>query len=239
MAVAALIVAIVAALAALGSFWYAKQLDEKAKRAVAASERSAAAAEDSARSAERSAAAGERSAIAGEDRAAQESSRRHDELTPQFRVVVTRREPTGPFATLSVVLLGPLGLGRLDRLTVTIKDNPRLPPQVGGKATPEQIAEMVWGPYRFISGTDDVRHVASDEGMQVGEELSFTLYRTSPPSWSLLESQPGAWQLLAGTLLRLRLEAHREGWEPWTLDREVNSEGEQVTIEVPGDSANG
>ena len=232
MAVGALIVAIVSAVAALGAGWYARQLDKTAKAAVAATRDAAAAAKESA-------VASGRSASAAEKGVALETGRRHSELAPRFRVVMKREKPQVPLPSLSVFLLGPPELGHLDGLTVTIRDDPHLrdTTSVDG-ATPEQIAEMVWGPYQFPPSTDATSHVASGEGMKVGDELLFILQRTKP-SWPPLESNPGAWQLLTRTLLLLRLEARREGWEPWTLACEIDSTDEQTTIEVPGGPING
>jgi hypothetical protein len=81
--------------------------------------------------------------------------------------------------------------------------------------------------------------VASGKGMPIGEKLLLPLFRTKPPSWSALAEEPGAWQLLTRTLLRLQLEARREGWEPWTLACEIDSTDEQTTVEVPGGPVNG
>jgi hypothetical protein len=234
MVVAALIVAIVSALAAVGAVVYARRLDGTVRDAVAATRDAAAAAKESA-------VASGRSASAAEARAALEAGRRHSELTPRFRVVVTRENPRVPFPMLSVVLAGPAELGRLDGLTVTIRDarpsmwkEPHMP---DGGATPEQIAEVVWGPYRFYPSTDAAGRVASGEGMQVGEGLSFSLGPTFPPSWSSME--PEAWRVQVGTWLLLRLEARREGWEPWTLTCEIDLAAEPNTVEVPGGPISG
>jgi hypothetical protein len=149
MAIAALVVAIVAALAAVGSFWYARRLDERAKDAVAAAQRSATAAEQSAVSAERS-------AVASEERAALEGQRRHTELTPRFRITVAGANPGVDDLSMSVFLTGPIELGRLDGLTVRIRDDyPERAQgsQIAGGPSPEQAAAQIWGPYSFVRGS--------------------------------------------------------------------------------------
>jgi hypothetical protein len=243
MAVGALIVAIVSALAAVSATLYARRLDKTAGDAVEATREAAAAAKESA-------AASGRSASAAEAGVALETGRRHSELTPRFRVVVIREGQGVAFPMMSVFLVGPPELGRLDGLTVTIRGNNRRwptmwqEPQMPEPATPEQLAQGIYGPYRFYpdTHTDAAGRVASREGMQVGDELRFSLDPTSPPPWSSWEQGP--WQEWVGTEwvgteLWLRLEARRKGWEPWTLTCEIDSAAEPATVEVPGGPING
>jgi hypothetical protein len=225
-----LIVAIVSALAAVGAVRYARRLDGRASEAVTAARQSAAAAE--------------RSAVASEKRAALESARRHDELIPRFWVSA---EPSVDPRRLLVFLQGPPELARLDGLTVTIRDDRpgrAEGPHLAGGPTPEQIAGQIWGPFRFIPGTgpgasptgefqgaDPTGRVTVTGGMPVGEELPFALEPTLPPRWS--EQSSTAWRAQVGTVLRLQLEARREGYEPWTLTCEIDAAGESPTVEVP------
>lgn len=235
MAVGALIVAIVSALAAVGLTLYARQQDKTARDALEATRVAAAAAKESA-------AASERSASAAEAAMALETGRRHEELAPRYRVEVIPKGPGIPFPMMSVFLVGPPELGSIDGLTVTIRDTNPWPSswkesQMPEPATPEQLAEGIYGPYRFYPDphTDAAGRVASREGMQVGDELRFSLDPTSPPSWSSWEQGP--WQLWMGTRLLLRLEARREGWEPWTrlceIDSAVDAGHGRATVEVP------
>lgn len=233
MTIAALVVAIVSALGSVYAVWYAR--------------RQAGAADRSADAADRSAAASERSAVAAEGTAALEAARRHDELTPQFRVTAERANPGADGLTLKVLLAGPPELGRLDALTVSIRnDHPwrgQGTPLAGGP-TPEQVAAHIWGPYRFVPGTgpgaDSVRGIPGADsagratptgGMPVGENLLFSLEPTREPQWS--DWSVEGWRSQVGTVLRLQLEARREGWEPWMLVCEVDTAGEPATVEVP------
>jgi hypothetical protein len=228
MAVGALIAAIVSALAAAGAVIYACRMDRTAKAALKATQ-------DAVEAANTSATASVRSASAAELGVSLEVERRHTELRPRFRVDLIPESRVVRFPVVAVVLLGPPELGRLDELKVTIRDTRR--PAAGWKepgmpeVTPEQMDEVIWGPYRFFEGDDATGRVASKEGMAVGDERRFSLVPTSAPSWA--PAEPEAWQIRVGAVLGLRLEARREGWEPWTLPGQVDSAAESTTVEIP------
>jgi hypothetical protein len=212
MNIAALVVSIVSALAAVVAVWYACRSDRSSAR----------------------------SAAAAATTAALDVQRRNAELTPRFRITCGPANPGSPDLRLRVFLSGPPELERLDELTVTIRDDhpwrAQGTPLVGGP-TPEQVAAQIWGPYRFIPhtgpGADPVRGIPGADGtgrttptrgMPVGEELPFFLEPTRPPSWS---SQPQEnRQKERGTVVRLRLDCRRDGWEPWTLTPELDIAGE-------------
>ena len=227
MVVAALVVAIVGVLAAVGSFWYARRLDGTVKEAVAAARKSAEAAE--------------RSAAASETRAALEGQRRQGEMTPHFRVSWEWERDR-----LTVLLTGPPQLEGLDSLTVRIRDDRprREDSRIAGGPTAEEVAAQIWGPYRFIPGTgpgaspgsdtgaaDATGRVTPTAGMSVGESLVFALEPTPPPRWSGWGA--AQWRSRAGMLLRLQLEARREGWEPWSLPCELDTSAGAPDVEVP------
>jgi hypothetical protein len=218
MALAALVVSIVAAAGAVASAWYARRSDRSAARSAAA--------------------AGTAAAI--------EMQRRHGEVRPRFRLTCQPSNPGSDRLRLLIFLAGPPELGRLDELTVTIRDDHpwrgQGTPSAAGP-TPEQIAEQIWGPYRFVPGTgpgaDSVRGIPGADatgrttptrGLPVGEELPFFLEPTWPPPWSR-QPQPD-WLREYGTLLRLRLECRREGWDPWTLTCEIDTAGNPNITEV-------
>jgi hypothetical protein len=232
MVAAALVVAVVSALGTVGAVVYARRLDGRARDAV-----------DAARA---SAAAAERSAAASESRLAVEAARRHAELTPRFRVSVERPNPDMRDWRLTVFLAGPPELGRLDSLTVRIRDDHHWRAEgsrLAGGPSLEEVRAQVWGGYRFVPGTgpgaDAVRGVPGADptgrvtptgGMPVGESLVFALEPTNPPRWS--EWSGKDWRQQVGDVLRLQLEAQREGHDPWVLVCEVPSDG-KLTVDVP------
>jgi len=218
MDIAALVVAIVAAAAAVSAVWYARRSGQSAAK----------------------------SAIAASTAAALDMQRRHAELTPRFRVTCEQANPGAPALRLGVFLSGPPELERLDALTVTIRDDHPWRGQgtpLAGGPTPEQVAAQIWGPYRFIPGTgpgagnvrgipgaDPTGRTTPTGGLPVGEELPFFLEPTQPPSWS---KQPYEhWQRERGTVVRLRLECRRDGWDPWAVTCEVDPDG-QSKVEIP------
>jgi len=213
MNVVALVVAVVSALCAVYAVWYAR------RQAAAA---------------DRSAVASERSAVAAEEAVALEASRRHAELTPRFRVTADCAVPAIEGLTLTVFLAGPPELGRLDALTVSVRDDEpwrgKRGPLAGGPS-PEQVAAQVWGPYEFAEEADPTGHAASPEGLPVGESLRFSMQATWPPRWS--GQRMSSWRSQVGTVLRLQLDCVREGSEPWTLACELDTADESVTVEVP------
>jgi hypothetical protein len=231
-AVAALIVAIASALAALGAVWFARRLDRTAKEAREALRRSM---------------------LASEKRTELESDRRKHELTPRFRVTMdwsplvkgdwpSRIKKASELPRLTLLLLGPNELGRLDRLTVRIRDDSQWRSrQVPIRATQEQFAKQVWGPYRVNkllspqgSNVDPIGRMISTDRMPVGESLTFFLWPTEPPPWWANRSST-KWNQKMGTVLRLQLEAQGKEGEIWTLPCEINTANGRTTLEVPED----
>jgi len=228
MAIAALVVAIVSALTAVAALVYARRLDKAAKEAVAAAQKSA---ESSARS-----------ATASETRAELESQRRQDEMTPHFRLSWDWEKDR-----LTMQLTGPPQLGRLDSLTVRIRDDHPWRAEgsaLAGGPSQEEVAAQIWGPYRFIPGSgpgaspgsdvgaaDATGRVTPTHGMPVGESLAFALEPTRPPHWS---QQPVEnWRRERGTFVRLQLDCVREGWSPWSLAGEVDTAAGAANIVLP------
>jgi type II secretory pathway pseudopilin PulG len=218
MDIAALVVAIVSALGAVGAVWYARRSDRSAAK----------------------------SAAAAATTAALDVQRRHAELTPRFRVTCEPSNPGSQTLRLGVFLSGPPELERLDALTVVIRDDHpwrgQGTPLAGGPAA-EQVAAQIWGPCRFIPGTgpgaDPVRGVPGADptgrttptsGLPVDEELPFFLEPTHPPSWS--QQPPENWRRERGTVVRLRLECRCDGWDPWVVTCEVDPDG-QSKVEIP------
>jgi hypothetical protein len=151
-----------------------------------------------------------------------ERQRRQAELIPQF-VFGLKRTPDGGIA-ISPKLVGPPALDKLDRLTVTVRDDTLdHSNNLAGGPTPEQIAAQVWGPYRFIGGADGApangRSVAPIP-LLLGDDRVFNLEKTRPPSWS---ADTGQWWtgLYGEAPVRLTLLCERDGYEPWTVPAEV------------------
>ena len=234
------------ALAALGAVWYARELGKAADRVAA--------------SAKESAAASVKSASAAETVVALDRSRRHEQLTPQFRVTVVRK-PQFKFERnfeymMTVYLVGPHELGQLDSLTIRIQDD--RPGRAEGPLMPggpsrEELAAQVWGPRRFVPGTgsfsdpvgtgnvaDATGRVMPTSGLPVGEQLEFALEATKPPPWvSWLKDQFAdiRWREEVGEHLRIKLECSREGWDDWTLTGRVYTSNFSATVEIPAGAA--
>jgi hypothetical protein len=179
-----------------------------------------------------------RQAVAAEGATELEASRRHEEMTPRLRVTINADVTVN--LRLRVFLAGPAELGRLDGLTVTIRDD--RPGRAGesriaGGSSREEVAAQVWGPFRFVPGSgpgdqvaDAAGRVTPTAGMPVGESRVFVLTPTEPPpssSWTQLQ-----WRGEVGTAIRLQLECSRAG-ESWSLPCEINSASFPVTVEVP------
>lgn len=142
-----------------------------------------------------------------------EQDRRHDELTPDFRIRTERTSRDPDMALLWLKLVGPAGLRYLDRVVVTIRDTveARIPISPLGP-TAEQVADHVFGPYRFrpqIDGFDRTGREVGPISLLVGDEHPpFTLVRTAPPSWS--EQSVEGWRAEHQTdPVRLSIECRR------------------------------
>jgi hypothetical protein len=197
--------------------------------------------------ARRSAGAADRSAGAAAITAALDADRRHAELTPRFRITCAAANPGSESMRMLARLTGPPELERLDALTVTIRDDhpwraDRTP--LAGGPTPEQVAEQIWGRYRFtpgvgpsadrvrgIPGADPTGRTCPTTGLPVGEELPFQLEPNQPPPWS--QQSLDAWQEQMGPWLRLLLDCRQDGRPPWVLPCEIEIEASVGVTEVP------
>jgi hypothetical protein len=145
-----------------------------------------------------------------------EEQRRHTDLAPQFEVhLETRSDPQLSPPRLSIRLIGPVGLDRLDELSVRIRDDrpdrarhtrPRGP-------APEAVAAQVWGPYRFRAGVDGAEPTGRSVApvpLEPDEAHLFQMERTLPPSWF---ADPTGWETYYPVTapLRLTLRCRRDG----------------------------
>jgi hypothetical protein len=162
-----------------------------------------------------------------------ELERRKAELTPLFRL---RCEPwtagNDVDLRLRVQFTGPTSLGRIDGITITIRDDHFRRGEgtlTAGGPTREQIKEQIWGPYRFRPGTgpDEARADATgritvyDAELPVGEELPYLLERTRPPFWATSMTHE-SWKEQRGPVIRLLLEPWRDDYGEWRLPCEID-----------------
>jgi hypothetical protein len=144
---------------------------------------------------------------------------------------------------LRVMLAGPHGLDRLDRVTVSIRDDHFRRgegQQIAGGPTPEQVKRQIWGPYRFTpaTGPDEARADSTgrttvyDADLPLGEELPFQLEHTTPPPWATGTNEPD-WLRQRGTVLRLAFTAEHHEYGTWTLPCEIDTATCPVSVYVP------
>lgn len=189
--------------------------------------------------------ANRRSALADETTAALESDRRHAELTPRLRLRCVPENPGSEGYKLTVELLGPPELGRLDELILTVRDDHPWRGQhslSAGGPSPEEVAAFVWSPVKFrrgtgpgadpvrgVPGADDMGRSTPTSGMPVGESLPFFLDPTSPPPWSRGQTSSG-WRRERGTILRLSFQCHKNGHQPWTVVGEIDIQTDNPVV---------
>ncbi|WP_124774363.1 hypothetical protein [Micromonospora inaquosa] len=143
------------------------------------------------------------------------------------------------------MLIGPPGLDRLDRLTVTIR-NDHFSRGKGEHRqhldgpTQDEIREHIWGPYRFTPGTgpDDAqadrkgRGTAYDAPLPIGEELPYQLEQTTLGHWMRSMTQQD-WLHQQGTVIRLAFTAEHQTHGTWYLPCEIDTKTVPVTVFVP------
>ncbi|WP_119581667.1 hypothetical protein [Streptomyces europaeiscabiei] len=175
-----------------------------------------------ARSARQSSQAAESANATADSVARIERDRWHYEMTPRFDVTITRLGPDSDQASLMLTFEGPPALERLDEVEIEIRDDgyDHGTGRAGGP-TAQQIAETIWGPYRFKPGineaTRDGRSLPAVP-LELGGWLKRALEESFAPSWT----NPAHWgEQYAGTPVRLWVRCRREGYQPWTLTYNV------------------
>lgn len=170
-----------------------------------------------------SAASARSSATAASTVAGIETERRHDEISPQFRIAASH-DTTSETVTLTITLTGHANLHHLNTLKAEIYGAPR----------------TRLYPYQFSPNTQP-RPSANGQVVQVdgqrtiGESWTFQLVPTSPPPGSEITQRQ--WQARFDGMIRLRLECQRDGDKPWTMPCEIKLvEGQTVETTVPGES---
>jgi hypothetical protein len=130
-------------------------------------------------------------------------------------------------ADMTAELTGPAGLGRLDEVTIRIRDYiPKdYKPYLDFDLTQEQFSQVIWSPYRFYPGvqrTDPDGRAHGPFGLPKREPYTVLLEPTIAPScitssyWSWYEGKP----------VRLEITCRRAGYEPWILLLEVKPDSE-------------
>ncbi|MGK4578434.1 hypothetical protein [Kitasatospora sp. HPMI-4] len=165
----------------------------------------------------KAAAAASDSAATAREVAAIERDRWHRELTPELEFTLTQRGRD--HWRLTVELVGPAGLDRLDSLTLTVRDEAGVDhsPRPGGP-DPQELAAVIWGPLRIQPGVDGVREPGRERvllDVERGEPIPCALEATLVPGWF---QNPEDWRERNATLpLRLRAVCEREGHHPWIV----------------------
>jgi hypothetical protein len=154
-----------------------------------------------------------------------EARRDWADMIPQFKVSIQAQ--TDLYALMQVELVGPPKLDHLDDIQLSIRDDyhARGASPFAGGPDAEQVANHVWGPYRFRHGVDggseNGRTVAPFK-LPLGEGTKFAMDRQNPPRWNTSGTEASWRRDYEGQPVRLLLKCRREGFEPWSLPVEVS-----------------
>jgi hypothetical protein len=172
-----------------------------------------------------------RQAVAAEGVTAIERKRLHAELTPELRLSCESQDADSNRVTVTVELVGPAGLDRIDEATVRIRDDmPGRTPGPGGALTQEQISEVIWGPYRIVTGLMDTDSLGRAHGpfpLAKNEPYPIPLERSFMPSWV---QDPRYWRdQYNDKPVRLEITCRRQGQESWIIPAEVDVPADPAT----------
>ncbi|MFC0039555.1 hypothetical protein [Actinomadura rayongensis] len=168
--------------------------------------------------------AAHRSSTADQATSRIEADRRHGELTPRFTVVA--RPGNLDHVDLWVELSGPVELGGLDGITISVRDDiPGRTPVSPAGPTAEEIAAQVWATHQFVHGGDG----ADEHGrsvncgpLRVGQRRQFVLKPTRPAHWMSESVSAESWQAeRAEHPFVLELVCRKEGSPDWTVPIKV------------------
>lgn len=158
-------------------------------------------------------------AVAASRTAAIERERWHADKRPVLKVTCDRRGADG--ADVAVELTGPDSLDRLDKVTVRVRDDmPDRRPREGSPLSQEQIAEVIWGPFRIRAGLKDTSPNGRQHGpfpLPKNEPYPLPMERSITPSWA----SAGWHDQYRGKPIRLEFTCAREGSDPWVVLAEV------------------
>lgn len=151
-----------------------------------------------------------------------ERDRWHTEMTPQVQL---RFDNDGGAPHVVVKFLGPAPLTRIKTVLRIRDDRERGSSHVGGAPTARQVADVVWGPFRFrpgVDGADPLGRAVAPFVLVHQAHTRFALEPTPAPSWY---PSPQVWRDdYDGTKLRLWVECSAEGHKPWTLSADLTTD---------------
>ncbi|MEU0198490.1 MULTISPECIES: hypothetical protein [unclassified Streptomyces] len=154
-----------------------------------------------------------------------ERQRWHADLTPDFKITIERGE--GDRATLSVRLIGPVPLKRLDEIAIQIvsSDDMDRTARLPGLPTQEDLDAQVWGPCRFSHGADgaDINgQTVAPFSLRVGAGRPFSIEQTRAPHWQEGQDVDRQWRdEWLSRPMRLVITCRREEFEPWVVPYDV------------------
>lgn len=123
---------------------------------------------------------------------------------------------------MTLTLRGPAALGPISQISLNIEDDHTwragANPLPGGP-TSEELAEQIWGPYRFVPGTGPGvnslagvlgasrtgRDITVSRQLKIGDPIPFALEPTRPGRWMTGTTQED-WQRERGRVVRLTAE---------------------------------
>lgn len=166
---------------------------------------------------------------------AAERDRRWTALTPQFRFETDGSGPGYRRGRLRIFFDGPLGLDRLDIVSVTIRDDrpDRGRQTIAGGPSREKIRLFVWSPYKLNTNIENVdqfgRTVTFPDGLAVGEEIVCALEKTNAPSWVTAPSDQWWQEEYANKPIRLLITCEKAGLPTWRIPIEVDAPVDPLT----------
>lgn len=154
-----------------------------------------------------------------------ERDRWHEELTPLLRL---RFEPEQ--GMLYVRFDGPAALGRINvKLTLRDDRDRSRPPGSAVVYPPEELARLIWGPYRFrpgVDGADQIGRSVATFPLESNDRTRFAVDPSFRPSWFEGVAGEESWRRQYRTArIRLWADCDAPGHKPWRLSFEVPQDG--------------
>jgi hypothetical protein len=167
-----------------------------------------------------------------------ELARRHEELQPQIRIECLKQPGQTRRALLRLTFEGPPALAGLDEVELRVLDEQwkdRSGSALDWGHTREEIAQTIWGPYRFVprvdSTKDEIGRTAVAGPIELHGDRNWLLQSVEssfPPQW--VQDRDWWTQQYLDQPIRLQIRCSRAGYAPWTLLRDVT-----VTEAPPSD----